>query len=72
MIQIYAIAYMKAARFFFHLYLTLFMLAMLGVVVSDNILLLFIFLELTTITSYLLIGFNLDKPVSRKMPYSHF
>ncbi|WP_010320701.1 hydrogen gas-evolving membrane-bound hydrogenase subunit E [Vibrio ordalii] len=68
MIQIYALAYMKekAARFSFHLYLTLFMLAMLGVVVSDNILLLFIFWELTTITSYLLIGFNHDKPVSRK------
>ncbi|EGR0363591.1 DUF4040 domain-containing protein [Vibrio cholerae] len=68
LIQIYALAYMKekAARFSFHLYLTLFMLAMLGVVVSDNILLLFIFWELTTITSYLLIGFNHDKPVSRK------
>ncbi|KAE8432258.1 hypothetical protein JE48_011670 [Vibrio cholerae O1 biovar El Tor] len=38
LIQIYALAYMKekAARFSFHLYLTLFMLAMLGVVVSDN------------------------------------
>lgn len=68
LIQIYALAYMKgkAARFSFHLYLTLFMLAMLGVVISDNILLLFIFWELTTITSYLLIGFNHDKAISRK------
>ncbi len=68
LIQIYAFAYMKEkmARFSFHLYLTLFMLSMLGVVVSDNILLLFIFWELTTITSYLLIGFNHDKALSRK------
>ncbi|MCO7092970.1 proton-conducting membrane transporter, partial [Vibrio cholerae] len=68
LIQIYAFAYMKekVARFSFHLYLTLFMLSMLGVVVSDNILLLFIFWELTTITSYLLIGFNHDKALSRK------
>ena len=42
------------------------MLAMLGVVTSDNILLLFVFWELTTITSYLLIGFNHEKDKSRK------
>ncbi|GAM68010.1 Na(+) H(+) antiporter subunit A [Vibrio sp. JCM 19236] len=55
------------SRFSFHLYLTLFMLAMLGVVLSDNILLLFVLWELTTITSYLLIGFNHENPKSRKM-----
>ncbi|GAM59855.1 Na(+) H(+) antiporter subunit A [Vibrio ishigakensis] len=54
------------SRFLFHLYLTLFMLAMLGVVLSDNILLLFVFWELTTITSYLLIGFNHENSKSRK------
>ena len=42
------------------------MLAMLGVVTSDNVLLLFVFWELTTITSYLLIGFNHEKEKSRK------
>ncbi|NMU72008.1 proton-conducting membrane transporter, partial [Vibrio parahaemolyticus] len=33
---------------------------------SDNILLLFVFWELTTITSYLLIGFNHENKTSRK------
>ncbi len=68
LIQIYAFAYMRnhKARFSFHLYLTLFMLSMLGVVISDNILLLFVFWELTTITSYLLIGFNHESDDARK------
>ncbi|PSW18270.1 proton-conducting membrane transporter [Photobacterium sanctipauli] len=67
-VQLYALAYMKgkAERFSFHLYLTLFMLSMLGLVLSDNIILLFVFWELTTITSYLLIGFNHEKEKSRK------
>ncbi|MCG7587556.1 proton-conducting transporter membrane subunit, partial [Photobacterium sp. OFAV2-7] len=68
LVQLYALAYLrgKSSRFSFHLYLTLFMLAMLGVVMSDNILLLFVFWELTTITSYLLIGFDHENPKSRK------
>ncbi|USD35433.1 MULTISPECIES: hydrogen gas-evolving membrane-bound hydrogenase subunit E [Vibrio] len=68
LIQTYALAYLKgtSARFSFHLYLTLFMLAMLGLVTSDNIVLLFVFWELTTITSYLLIGFHHEKDKSRK------
>ncbi|WP_428651675.1 hydrogen gas-evolving membrane-bound hydrogenase subunit E [Photobacterium satsumensis] len=67
-VQLYALAYMKgkAERFSFHLYLTLFMLSMLGLVLSDNIILLFVFWELTTITSYLLIGFNHENEKSRK------
>ncbi|GAL34016.1 Na(+) H(+) antiporter subunit A [Vibrio maritimus] len=39
---------------------------MLGVVLSDNVLLLFVFWELTTVTSYLLIGFNHEAVKSRK------
>ncbi len=68
LIQIYALAYMRnhKARFSFHLYLTLFMLSMLGVVTSDNVLLLFVFWELTTVTSYLLIGFNHESDDARK------
>lgn len=68
LIQIYALAYLRESdsRFSFHLYLTLFMLVMLGIVMSDNILLLFVFWELTTITSYLLIGFNHESKTSRK------
>ncbi|MBO9494180.1 DUF4040 domain-containing protein [Thalassotalea sp. G20_0] len=68
LVQLYAIAYMKPyqGRGAFHLYLTLFMLAMLGLVLADNLLLLFVFWELTTLTSYLLIGFNHEQEKSRK------
>lgn len=41
-----------------YLYLCIFMVAMLGVVLADNLITLFIFWELTSISSYLLIGFN--------------
>ncbi|WP_341365708.1 hydrogen gas-evolving membrane-bound hydrogenase subunit E [Yoonia sp. BS5-3] len=50
----------------FSLFLTSFMIAMLGVVLSDNLLGLFVFWELTTITSYLLIGFGHAAPKSRR------
>ena len=42
----------------FMLFLTSFMLAMLGLVTADNLIALFVFWELTTVTSYLLIGFD--------------
>lgn len=68
LVQLYSLAYMKGkpARFSFHLLLTLFMLSMLGLVLADNILLLFVFWELTTLTSYLLIGYNHEEAKSRK------
>ena len=43
-----------------------FMAAMLGVVLSDNGLALFVFWELTGFTSYLLIGFEHEKPEARR------
>jgi len=43
-----------------------FMLAMLGLVTADNILLLFIFWELTTITSFLLVGFDHENLKARR------
>ncbi len=49
----------------FYAYLVLFMAAMLGTVFADNLILLFIFWELTGITSFLLIGFLHDKEASR-------
>ncbi|MCC9135322.1 hydrogen gas-evolving membrane-bound hydrogenase subunit E [Pontibacter silvestris] len=49
----------------FYLYLTLFMTAMLGLVMSDNIFSLFVFWELTSISSYLLIGFKHKNETSR-------
>ncbi|MBV7339197.1 hypothetical protein KFU94_65485 [Chloroflexi bacterium TSY] len=42
----------------FYLYLLTFMIAMLGLVFSANLLTLFIFWELTSISSYLLIGYK--------------
>lgn len=68
LVQLYAYQYMKgkSSSALFHVYLTLFMTAMLGLVLAGNILLLFIFWELTTLTSYLLIGFNHDQEISRK------
>jgi multicomponent Na+:H+ antiporter subunit A len=43
-----------------------FMGAMLGIVASDNLFLLFVFWELTSITSFLLIGFYHEDAVSRR------
>ena len=43
-----------------------FMLAMIGLVSSDNIILLFIFWELTTITSFLLVGFDHESSKARR------
>jgi multicomponent Na+:H+ antiporter subunit A len=42
----------------FYSYILLFLVAMLGLVLADNLVTLFVFWELTSITSYLLIGFN--------------
>lgn len=64
----YARTYLKGHHYFdrFFGYLCLFMSAMLGVVMSENILLLFIFWELTSISSFFLIGFNNHEEASRK------
>ena len=50
----------------FTLFLTSFMLAMLGLVLADNLIALFVFWELTTITSYLLIGFGHETAKGRR------
>ena len=50
----------------FALFLTLFMLSMLGLVLADNLIALFVFWELTTITSYLLIGFGHETEKGRR------
>lgn len=60
----YLAGHVHQARF--SLFLTSFMLAMIGLVISDNLLVLFVFWELTTITSYLLIGFNHDAHKARR------
>jgi multicomponent Na+:H+ antiporter subunit A len=50
----------------FVLFLLLFMVGMLGLVLSDNLIALFVFWEVTTISSYLLIGFSSDEAKSRR------
>ncbi|MGF1485087.1 MAG: hydrogen gas-evolving membrane-bound hydrogenase subunit E [Opitutales bacterium] len=66
-ISLYAGGYLgkHPLRGYFFVYLYAFMGAMLGIVLSDNIYLLFVFWELTSITSYLLIGFNHGEKLSR-------
>lgn len=63
----YSSAYMagmdKVGRFY--LYIVMFMASMLGLVISDNLLTLFVFWELTSITSYMLIGLNHGKESAR-------
>ncbi len=50
----------------FFAYLSMFMGAMLGAVLADNLIVLLVFWELTSITSFLLIGFEHEKPQVRK------
>ena len=50
----------------FALFLTAFMLSMLGLVLADDLISLFVFWELTTITSYLLIGFGHETETGRR------
>ncbi|MCJ8163652.1 DUF4040 domain-containing protein [Pontibacter sp. E15-1] len=67
LIMLYSRGYMGETPLLgrFYMYLTLFMVAMLGIVISDNFFCLFLFWELTSITSYLLIGFHQHKSESR-------
>jgi multicomponent Na+:H+ antiporter subunit A len=50
----------------FYGYLSVFMAAMLGLVLSDNLISLFVFWELTSISSFFLIGFKNSSARSRK------
>jgi multicomponent Na+:H+ antiporter subunit A len=66
-VTIYAQGYLKGdARLKrFYAWLFTFMASMLGVVLADNIILLFVFWELTSLSSFLLIGFNHEEEASR-------
>ena len=67
-IFLFAGAYMRGypQRGRFTLFLVSFMLAMLGLVLADNLVALFVFWELTTITSFLLIGYSHENPTARR------
>ena len=66
LIIIYARFYMAGSLGRFYALLMLFQGAMLGMVLSDNILLLLIFWELTALTSFLLIGYWSDLAGARQ------
>lgn len=68
LVLIYAGAYLKGHERLgrFYLYLLLFMGAMLGLVLAGNLLLLFVFWELTSVSSFLLIGFEHEKAEARR------
>lgn len=67
-VTLYAADYLPSTsdRGRFFIYLQGFLLAMLGLVFSDNLLGLFVFWELTTIISYLLIGFEHESAAARQ------
>jgi len=67
-IVLYASSYLQDDALLgrFYGYLMGFMAAMLGLVLADNVITLFVFWELTSITSYLLIGFDHTQAKARK------
>jgi len=67
-VSVYAADYLpnSADRRKFFIYLHGFLLAMLGLVMADNLLALFVFWELTTLISYLLIGFECELETARQ------
>ncbi|WP_445004504.1 putative monovalent cation/H+ antiporter subunit A [Halomonas mongoliensis] len=67
-VLIYAGGYLKGHPDLvrFHLAILAFMVSMLGLVLADGLFTLFVFWELTSITSYLLIGFNHTDLEARK------
>jgi multicomponent Na+:H+ antiporter subunit A len=68
LIFIYAAGYLpgSADEGRFYSFLLVFMAAMIGLVLSDNLLSLFVFWELTSISSYLLIGYKHYEDASRR------
>tara|TARA_Y100000588_G_scaffold390921_1_gene498001 strand:- start:968 stop:2845 length:1878 start_codon:yes stop_codon:yes gene_type:complete len=64
LVQVFSLGYMKddlgKARFFAGL--SIFMFAMLGIVLADNLVMIFIFWELVGFSSYVLINHYFDKP----------
>src|SRR5690625_208655 len=67
LVVLYSIYYLHTSERLnhFYVYLLLFMTAMLGIVLSDNIFVLYTFWELTSISSFLLIGYWHTREKSR-------
>ncbi len=70
LVMIYAGAYLSeapdSARARFFTVILLFMTAMLGAVLADNLIVLFVFWEATSVLSFLLIGFDADSASARR------
>jgi NADH-quinone oxidoreductase subunit L len=64
MVHIFSLGYMKGEDRFstYYSFLSLFTFSMLGLVLSGNILQMYIFWELVGVSSYLLIGYYFEKP----------
>ena len=64
LIHVFSLGYMKGDRDFsrYFAFLSLFIFSMLGIVLADNFVMMFIFWELVGVSSYLLIGFWFEKP----------
>jgi multicomponent Na+:H+ antiporter subunit A len=67
-VTVYSASYMAGHRHTgrFFVFLHAFMISMLGIVTADNLLLLFVFWEGTTVFSYLLIGFDHESATARE------
>jgi multicomponent Na+:H+ antiporter subunit A len=64
--SVYMRRYPSDKKLVFYISLTLFTLAMIGLIFADNLLLLFLFWEMTSVTSFFLIGFKNEKPEVRE------
>lgn len=66
LVQLFSVSYMHADKGYsrYFAFLGLFTFSMLGIVLVDNLLLLFMFWELVGLSSYLLIGFWFHKPAA--------
>jgi NADH-quinone oxidoreductase subunit L len=68
LVHIYSLEYMKAKRNYsrYFPYLGIFTFSMLGIIVSDNLLITFMFWEMVGFSSYLLIGFWYEKDAAMR------
>ncbi|WP_242920506.1 NADH-quinone oxidoreductase subunit L [Pontibacter liquoris] len=66
LVQLFSVGYMHGGKGYsrYFAYLGLFTFSMLGIVLVDNLLLLFMFWELVGFSSYLLIGFWFERPAA--------
>jgi NADH-quinone oxidoreductase subunit L len=66
LVMIYSLGYMHDDRSYprFFSSLSLFVFSMLGIVLADNFLMMFVFWELVGVSSYLLIGFWYERPAA--------